>query len=314
MSQLKFKFLANAYPKSHFTGDVMLEVELERFYKKEEDYLPLFVDNQSGFYPENVPWQDFEGQQIAVLQESVHPDGEYQLIIYHIVNREMIETTRRPITEEVKPEKKVNQRKRSPRDKIHFNLPEIWQLLEQLNIDYRGESLGDVYVFVIPKAYHEFLSFAQKNTNKDWISFLLTEQARTYFELFQLLDKNRRGHQRAIKNHMHILGQQLEYFRLIRNPYRPWVEKDYDPPNQDLGSLYGFHLCLYYNNHINIDSIEAWELQERIFEEFLDRGWYLEKEPLLRKHANPIKLKTVAGKVIVRIFENVAPRFKKDKM
>ena len=55
-----------------------------------------------------------------------------------------------------------------------------------------------------------------------------------------------------------MLGQQLEYFRLIRKPYRPGVEKDFDPPNQDLGSLYGFHLCLYYNNHINIDTIEAW--------------------------------------------------------
>lgn len=313
MKYLKFKILANGYPSFRFSGNLLEEVELHEFYKAETVRLPLFIGSQSGIHPEHISLKDFEGQLFAVLSTSLLSGHQADISICRIENGEAIVLHKIALTGKFTPDKLIERKKEEPQDGIHIFLPEIQNYLTRLGFGYRGNSLSTIYDLVIRKAYRKYLSYAQRNIYKDWISFLSTEEASSYLELYRLLDKSTRVHYISEKDQIPALRQQLAYFGKIRNPYRPRSKKACEHPGQEvLEELSDFGLCLHYNNHININSLEAWKLQGQILKECSGRGLYLQEEAVLRHHANPIEIRTASGTAVVAVPKEIELRVEKD--
>lgn len=322
MDHLKFKMLASGYPPFMFPKNRLEEVDSLDFYKAEKECLPLFIGTQFGVYPKDISLNFFEGGRIAILEKSLLSGVQSAIIIYEINNGERVEILKIPLKEPFWNQNKLKKYQEfeqnedgNLRDLIpKFYIYEIWNYLEvNLNIKYYDRSLSKIYHLVTSKAYSDYVIFASRNTGIDWNSFLCTEEAEVFLNLYRILDQRRRELFPKWKDLPLPLENQLRMFRNIRNPFQQRSKKNTElPAEEDLLVLSNLGLCIYYNNHININSLEAEKIQQEIIMEFKHRDFYVKNEFLLKNHANPIETKVIYGTPVLSRIGKVAFRTGKD--
>ncbi|AVR44764.1 hypothetical protein C7S20_05505 [Christiangramia fulva] len=315
--------LAGGYPNFRFPSGLIEEVDLQDFCNKEEERLALSVETQFETYPSNIPMESLEGHEIAVLSKSQLSGCQFVLRFIRITNGKRVKTFEIKSDEHFlkqgnpKVYNITENEDIKPQDKIpKFYLYEIWNYLEQLDILYRGESLAKVYHEVTSHAYSSFLIECYKERSLDWISFLGISQSEKILELYRLLDISRRSLGLELDRLPISLERELKMFRDIRNPLKKRIKRNYEnPEDEDIRLLSDIGLCIYYNNHININSLESEIIQREVLEEFKNRGYYIRNEHLLMNHANPIEINWIPGipsvntirKVVYRTAKDIAP-------
>ncbi len=318
IDKITFKVLDTLDPKPDFPKSLFNDVPYLSFISPGDNCYPLFIATPVGVFPEEVLEESLEGQKIAVVYSSFL-DGA--LIIYQIQNGKRIELKkynvitgkwRHPSLSEIKDlglaEDKV---KEKPVEK--FYLYGLWADLEKLNIDYKGCSLSYMYQQVNALVYPKFVQWAYKNKMNDLVGFIRAQQANEYFAIYKQLDNCRRLFYKAENELPSELEEELEMFRKILNPYRTRSFKNSELPQQEeIRILANMSLCIYYNNHININSFEAWVLQGEIISEFKRRDVYVKNEYLLMSHANPIEIKIISGTPVLKVMGGVTNRAGKE--
>lgn len=318
MNQIKFKMLASGYPSFDFPEDLVEEVDLSEFYETEENRFPLYIGTQFGIFPRDFPVETFEGKKIAVLSKSLLSGLQSGISICEIKERKRIELENFSLEGQVWKREKMKkysvEHVQEPTIKIQeFYLHEIWFYFELIGNKYRGFSLPEAYHQAIFAAYNAFVIFGYENRESGWRSFLRSEQAEDYMNLFRLLDQCTKAVY-AEKNRLPLpLEREIQLFKNIRNPYQKRSKKYSElPAEEDILVLSDLGLCIYYNNLININTQEAEEVQDTIFVELKYRNCFFKEEYLLRKHANPITIETIQGVPVLKVREEVDYREKKD--
>ncbi|MBI6115982.1 hypothetical protein [Salegentibacter maritimus] len=318
MNQIKFKMLASGYPGFDFPEDLVEEVDLSGFYETEENRFPLYIGTQFGIFPRDFPEETFEGKKIAVLNKSLLSGLQTGIIIYEIRNGKRIEIQKISLEGLAWNWEKLKKYHKEPLSAPKIKIPgfyvnEIWFYFELIGNKYRGFSLPEAYQQAISAAYKDFVVFGHENRGSDWISFLRSERAEDYLNLFRLLDKCIEALYPDLKNLPLPLERVLELFRNIRNPYQKRSKKYPElPAEEDILLLSDFGLCVYYNNFININAYEARTTQNAILEEFRYREFYIKNEYLLKNQANPIRIDKIHGVPVLMINKDVGYREDKE--
>jgi len=151
------------------------------------------------------------------------------------------------------------------------------------------KSLSDVYYLVIRNSYPSFLEYARENREASWNDYI--NNSGFYAEIFVLLNKCRYVVGSDNNNIPLNLEDALKLFRNIKNPYQVRSSKYFElPETPDILVLSDLALNIYYNNYINVNTLEALKIQDDIIEEFREREYYVVNPYQLEGHANPIAI------------------------
>ncbi len=318
IDKISFKVLDTLDPKPDFPKSIFKDVPFLRFISPGDNCYPLFIATQVGVFPEEVLGESLEGQKIAVMYSSLL-DGA--IIIYQIQNGKRLELKkyavitgkwRHPSLSEIK-DPGLAEVKVKEKPVAKFNIYGLRSQLENLNIVYKGDSLSYMFQRVNAQVYPKFVQWAKTHKKSDFIGFLRTRQAKEYFDIYKQLDYCRRRLYTAEEELSTELEEEVEMFRKILNPYRTRSFKHSELPQQEeIKILSDKRLCLFYNNHININSYQSWIQQREIISEFKRRDVYVKNEYLLMSHANPIEIKTIFCTPVLKIMDGVTFRTGKD--
>ncbi len=295
-TKLKFKMLASGYSNFKFPLSLLEEVDLTTFCKPDTARLPLFIETRFGFSPKfNLGL--LEGQRIAILnrnQLSGHQRGISIDVIINGERRKIGEFGLEPPYWNEKDLVEFSDEVEEPVIHPGNRIPEGYRFmlviyLNSLVIKSPVKSLADVYYLVIRNSYPYFLEYAHENREASWKDYI--KCSGFYTELFILLDTCRYVVCPEDNNLPINLEDALKLFRNIKNPYQVRSRKYFElPETPDILVLSDLALYIYYNNYINVNTLEALKIQDDIVEEFRAREYYVVNPYQLEGHANPIAI------------------------